>query len=287
LEIASQPVVPQPVAQSPVAQSPATPQVLAPPVATPPVAAPPTGAPDPAAPAAAFQNQDRFNELIERVGNKSRTFSETEQLDAYTALHDMAVTGGLRDIGADNNKIYNETLSNSAVFQKVRNLHQKFVIAQIDAYRNGGGSASQQAGLDFFDKLSPGDQDALFRGGINGSDMTGARPYTDMKGWRDAMVASIKITKFIEDASGDEEPIHAAARNPKIAAAIRLADVQAGAKSSSWIQQIADFLGEREPVKDKVDLSNDAKRVLATQAPASKAPVQSLYETGSVTSLHV
>lgn len=73
----------------------------------------PPAAPQPAiaqsAPPEGFKNQDRFAELIVKVNNSSGSYSEREQMDAWVALHDMAVTGGLVGMGAENNKLYNES----------------------------------------------------------------------------------------------------------------------------------------------------------------------------------
>lgn len=235
------------------------------------------------APPEGFKNQDRFNELIGMVNNSSGAFSETEQLDAWTALHDMAVTGGMIGMGDDNRKLYNQS-ANSAIAQKVKRIGQGYTMAMIAGAQAGGASGARQAALDFFDKQSGGNQDILFRGHINASDMSGAKPFTDVEGWRSSMLAGIRLDRFIETSSAGGALNEKAAANAKLAAALKLSDAKR--QDTTWIKQIADLLGERDPIEDKVSLSDEGKRALNAASP-SVPKVERPYEIGSLASKRV
>jgi hypothetical protein len=236
------------------------------------------------APQEGFKNQDRFNELIGKVNNSSGAYSETEQLEAWTALHDMAVTGGMIGMGDDNRKLYNQS-ANSAIAQKVKQIGQGYTMAMIAGAQTGGASGARQAALDFFDRQSAGNQDILFRGHINASDMSGARPFGDIEGWRASMLAGIRLDRFIETSSAGGAVNEKAATNAKLATALKLADAKR--QDVTWMKQIADLLGERDPIEDKVSLSDQGKRAW-NAASSSVAKVEPRpYEIGSLASRRV
>ncbi|MDR6626862.1 hypothetical protein [Caulobacter segnis] len=234
------------------------------------------------APQAAFKNQDRFNELIEKVNSASST--EAEQLDAYVSLSNMASSGGMLGMGDANQKLYSQVVSTSAAAQKVKQLGQAYTMALSAGAQSGGASGARQAALDFFDTLGGVEQDTLFRGHINVADMSGATPFADVDSWRNAMLAGIKLDQFIESASNDPERAGGAAKGSKLAAALKLSEAKT--QDASWIQRIADLLGQRDPIKDKVDLSEDAKRAVGDLKPAAPAGAQG-YEVGSIASKRI
>lgn len=237
-----------------------------------------------AAPSEGFKNQDRFNELIGKVNNSSASYSESEQMDAWTALHDMAVSGGLVGMGTENNKLYNESGS-SAISQKIKQIDHSYTLAMIAGQQSGGASGAKQAGLDFFDKQSTSNQDILFRGRINGSDMSGAKPFADVNSWRNSMLAGIKLDQFIEKSSAGGNQNEKAAANSKLAAALQLSEAKT--RDASWMQRIADLLGQRDPIEDKVDLSDEAKRAVGSLTTPSQATIAQSYASGSIASKRV
>jgi hypothetical protein len=253
-----------------------------PPVAPQP-AAQPAVAPQ-STPSDGFKNQDRFNELIGKVSNSAGSYSESEQMDAWTALHDMAVSGGLVGMGEENRKLYNES-GNSAISQKIKQVGQSYTLAMIAGQQNGGASGARQAALDFFDKQSGSNQDILFRGHVNASDMSGAKPFADVNSWRNSMLAGIKLDQFIEQSSAGGNQNEKAAANSKLATALKLSESKT--QDASWTQQIADLLGQRDPIQDKVDLSEEAKRTVG-QFPLTRQTASApSYEAGSVASKRV
>ncbi|MDV6330058.1 hypothetical protein [Asticcacaulis sp. 201] len=238
-------------------------------------------APPPEQPQAAFKNQDQFSALIERVSNTAGSYSEAEQLDAYTSLQRMAVTGGMIGMGADNQKLYNQVTSSSAIAQKVRQTGQAYTLAMIAGAQSGGASGARQAALDFFDKQSPSAQNILFQGHINAANMSGSTPFASVDSWRTSMLAGIKLDQYVESASAKGDPHVQARTDPKLAAALKLSDAKD--QSATWAQQIADLFGLRDPIQDKVDLSDAAKQALGTVAsPANPKPAP--YEAGALAS---
>ncbi|HJV42101.1 hypothetical protein [Caulobacter sp.] len=237
-----------------------------------------------AAPSEGFKNQDRFNELIGKVNNSSGSYSESEQMDAWTALHDMAVSGGLVGMGAENNKLYNES-GNSAISQKIKQIGQSYTLAMMAGQQSGGASGAKQAALNFFDKQSASNQDVLFRGRINGSEMSGAKPFADVNSWRDSMLAGIRLDQFIEKSSAGGNQNEKAAANSKLASALKLSEAKT--QDASWMQQIADLLGQRDPIEDKVDLSDEARRAVGAPASSNQSPSAQGYESGSIASKRV
>lgn len=234
------------------------------------------------APQAAFKNQDRFNELIEKVNSASST--QAVQLDAYVSLSNMASSGGMLGMGDANQKLYNQVVSTSAAGQKVKQLGQAYTMALSTGAQSGGASGARQAALDFFDTLGGVEQDTLFRGGINLTDMSGGTPFKNVTSWRNSMLAGIKLDQFIESASTDAERAGGAAKDSKLASALKLSEVKS--QDASWIQQIADLLGQREPIKDKVDLSEDGKRAVGDLKSTGAAGAQG-YEIGSIASKRI
>lgn len=136
--------------------------------------------------------------------------------------------------------------------------------------------------MDYFDKLGGSDQDALFRGNINAADMTGATKYAHVNSWRTSMLAGIKLDQFVESASTKGDPYVQAKNDPKLAAALKLSEAKD--QSTTWAQQIADLLGGRDRIQDKVDLSDAAKRVVAATSSTSSSAKAPVYEAGSVAS---
>lgn len=242
------------------------------------VSAPAPATPPPAA-ATAFKNQDRFNSLIDRINNTGGTYSQAEQLEAYGSLHTMAVTGELIGMGDANQKLYNAAKSTSAVGEQLKQVSQGYTLAMAAGAQSGGASAARQAALDYYDRKGGSDQAVLFQGHINAADMSGAKPYADPGGWRASMLAGIKLDQYVESASADGDVAQKAASDPKLAAALRLADAKT--QDAAWAASILDLFGQRDPIKDKVDLSDAAKRVVGeTQTAASSSG--RAYETGSV-----
>jgi hypothetical protein len=237
-----------------------------------------------AGPSEGFKNQDRFDELIGKVNNSSGSYSESEQMDAWTALHDMAVSGGLVGMGAENSKLYNES-GNSAISQKIKQAGQSYTLAMMAGQQTGGASGARQAALDFFDKQSASTQDILFRGHINASDMSGAKPFADVNSWRDAMLAGIKLDQFIEKSSVGGHQNERAAADSKLAAALKLSEAKT--QDASWMQQIADLFGQRDPIQDKVNLSDEAKRAVGSQASSGPTIGAQSYVSGSIASKRV
>lgn len=235
-------------------------------------------------PSDGFKNQDRFNELIGKVNNSSGSVSESEQMDAWSALHDMAVTGELVGMGEENRKLYNDT-GKSAIFQKIKQIGQSYTLAMIAGQQSGGASGARQAALDFFDKQSAANQDILFRGRINASDMSGAKPFADVNSWRNSMLAGIKLDQFIEKSSAGGNQNEKAAANSRLASALKLSEAKT--QDASWTQQIADLLGQRDPIEDKVDLSAEAKRAVGVSASLNQSTNAQSYETGSIASKRV
>lgn len=229
----------------------------------------------------AFQGQEKFNALIERVSNSAGTYSEAEQLDAYTSLHTMAVSGGLVGMGDANQKLYNQVTSSSAIAQKVTQTGQAYTLAMAAGAQSGGASGARQAALDFFDKQDGATQQVLFKGHINAADMSGSTPYADANSWRTSMLAGIKLDQFVESASAKGDPYVQAKSDPKLAAALKLSESKD--QSVAWAQQIADLLGGRDPIKDKVDLSDAAKKALGGP-PSTAQAMTAAYEAGSVAS---
>lgn len=248
----------------------------------------PPAAPQPAiaqsAPPEGFKNQDRFAELIVKVNNSSGSYSEREQMDAWVALHDMAVTGGLVGMGAENNKLYNES-GNSAISQKIKQVGQSYTLAMISGQQSGGASGARQAALDFFDTQSGSNQDILFRGHINASDMSGSKPFADIDSWRNSMLAGVKLDRFIEKSSVSGNRNEKAAASATLAAALKLSEAKT--QDASWMQQIADLLGQRDTILDKIDLSDEAKRAVGSQSASTQAASTQSYESGSIASKRV
>lgn len=234
------------------------------------------------APQAAFKDQDRFDALIEKMNNASST--EAEQIDAYVSLQNMASSGGMLGMGDANLKAYSQVVSNSAAAQKVKQLGQAYTMALSAGAQSGGASGARQAALDFFDKQGGVEKDALFRGHINVADMSGATPFGDVTSWRNSMLAGIKLDQFIESASSDAERADGATKDSKLASALKLSEAKS--QDASWIQQIADLLGQREPIKDTVDLSEDAKRAVGDLKSTAPAGAQG-YEVGSIASKRI
>lgn len=232
-----------------------------------------------AAPAqAAFKNQDRFDSLIDRINNSAGTYSQAEQLDAYSALHTMAVSGELIGMGDANQKLYNAAKSTSSVGEQLKQVSQGYTLAMAAGAQSGGASGARQAALDYYGRQGGSDQAVLFQGHINAADMSGAKPYADPNGWRTSMLAGIKLEQYVESASADGDVAQKAAGDPKLAAALRLADAKT--QDAAWASSILELLGQRDPIKDKVDLSDAARRVVG-DAPAAPSSGRA-YEAGSV-----
>jgi len=235
------------------------------------------------APQSPFKNQDEFNALIEKVNNPSS--SKAEQVDAYVSLQNMATSGGMLGMGEANAKAFGQVVSNSFAAQKVKQLGQAYTLAMAAGVQTGGASGARQAALDFFDKQSGEDQDALFRGHINVADMSGSKPFADVNSWRNSMLAGIKLDQFIEKSSAGGKQNEKVAANSKLASALKLSEAKT--QDASWMQQIADLLGQRDPVEDKVDLSDEAKRAVGSQASSSQTIGAQSYESGSIASKRV
>lgn len=216
-----------------------------------------------------FQNQDQFTALIDRVENAAGTYSAAEQLDAYTSLHTLAVSGGLLGMGDANQALYNHAISTSAIAQKVTQVGQAYTLAMAAGAQRGGASGARQAALTFFDSQGPFAQSVLFRGHINAADMTGSTPYADVAGWRASMLAGIKLDQYVETASAKGDPYVQAKNDPTLAAALKLSE--SSDQNTIWAQQIVDLLGGRDPIHDTVDLSDAARQLLGDEPLVPKA----------------
>lgn len=181
-----------------------------------------------------FRGQDRFDGLIDKINNTGGTYSQAEQLEAYGALHTMAVTGELVGMGEANQALYNAAKSTSAIGEQLKQVSQSYTLAMAAGAQSGGAAGASRAALDYYDRQGGADQAVLFQGHINAADMTGARPYADPDSWRTSMLAGI-----------------------------------------------LDLVGQRQPIRDKVDLSDAVKRVVG-EAQASGSPGERTYQAGSV-----
>ncbi len=73
-----------------------------------------------------------------------------------------------------------------------------------------------------------------------------------------------------------------AAANSKLASALKLSEAKT--QAARWMQQIADLLGQRDPIEDQIDLFDAAKRAVGFAGLFDPNTGPQSYESGSIAS---
>lgn len=214
----------------------------------------------------------RFQSLADTVTDATGKFTEEQKLQAYVSVFEMSVTGQLKGMG-NTGQARSDEVYRSDFGQKVQQLHSG-MSAKVMPLE---GSNSAGAALSYFDNLSASDQNILFQTSINAPKRDGKK-FSGVQGWRDNMNALIKLNDHTQQ---NRDLIASGATSkpddPKFEAALKLGAAADG--SASWSSMVLKLF---EGPKDKIDLSDGAKRLVGDVRDTSRPDTQ--YQEGSIAS---
>ena len=232
------------------------------------------------------ENMGRFQTLAGSILDTSK--SESSRVDAYQALHKMAVTGDLRGMTKEDQKLYEQAMVSSDLSQRSIQLQNAHIASINAAAQSGGAGAALKTAMSAFDGLSNSDQNLLFKAGLNAPDRTGSTPYGSVQGYRDNLSAQLQLFTYMNDSGAiargsvpDPKSASGKLSDPKFGAALKLSQIKDN-NSASWTAQVIKLFGAGA-VKDKVDLSANAQQAIGVRAPVTGATSQS-YRQGSIAS---
>ena len=130
-----------------------------------------------------------------------------------------------------------------------------------------------------YDTFSAPDRKVIFSTSINAPQLGGARPYADEADWRNVKAASYKLSKYVED-NRTSESDQSSPQNVQMQKALEL--LQSRQQDTGWAKQIADLFGGRGDIKDRIDLSPEAQKLVGDLSP--KTTTSAPYVQGSIAS---
>ncbi|MFZ0268594.1 hypothetical protein [Caulobacter sp.] len=245
--------------------------VIAPPVAAPvasPTADPTAASAQTEAAASPYaQNKDRIDQFSSMLNDTSGKFTADEQLDAYNGLHEMIVRGEMKGMSHEGSVSVGKAMFETPMGKKVQETQANFM-AKFESIRHRGSAESILDQVRAFDSFSSADQKIIFTTSLNAAMLGGSKPYTDVDNYRTVKAAAYKLSKYVEDnRPAEEDP--AAAQNTQMQKALKL--LQSGQQDTAWADQIALLFGTRQDIKDRVDLSPEARKVVGDVSPSSGA----------------
>lgn len=219
----------------------------------------------------------RLQNLSRMVLDSTGKFSEADRLSAYVSIHEMAVTGQMMGMGNAGMELHDQVVRGE-IGQKVQALHSAMSAAVMPIGMAGDGPGAMRAALAFYDGLSASDQDFLFKTSINAPMRDGTK-FASVGAWKDNMNAAILMSEYTQAnrdliASGATSK----ANDSKFEAAVRLNN-SGDVGSASWSSMVLKLF---ERPKDKIDLSDSAKRVVGDFRDVPRQGSQ--YQEGSITS---
>ena len=220
-------------------------------------------------------NRALVEQLKATLNDKSGKFSADEQLAALSSIQDLWVNGQLKGATHDESLSVGQALTDSAMGQKVKALQDSYV-AKYQAYRFQGGATAIRGQVEAFDSFSADDQKVLFNGGINAS-LMGGKPYANEADWRNVKASAYKLSKYVEDTQASEAA-PGSSKDVQMQKALKL--LQSGQQNTAWAKQISDLFGGREEIKDRVDLSPEAQKLVGQTS--FKGGVVAGYVQGSI-----
>jgi len=222
------------------------------------------------------QSKDRIDLFSATLNDTSGKFTADQQLDAYNSLHDMIVRGEMKGMDHDNEVLLGKAMYETPMGKKILETQANFM-AKFESIRHRGSAENIMDQVRAFDSFAGDDQRIIFTTSINASMLGGSKPYTDIDNYRTVKAAAYKLSKYVEDnrpAEGDP----AAIQNTQMQKALRL--LQSSQQDTAWADQIALLFGNRQDIKDRIDLSPEAKRIVGDIAPSSGAKTG--YTQGSI-----
>lgn len=225
------------------------------------------------------QYKDKFLSLSSVVLNVGNKYDLDAQFRAYMGLQDMSVTGKLRGIDPNNERIWMETSRSSVALMKefLQQMVASVKSSSSSAASNGQSPADDaqakariqaQAELKAFDAMSSFEQKVYFNSVANASDNTGNKPFTDMSQYRAQLQAiardGVTVAKAQEKAASQTGS--SSATN-----STRSVDGSATASYPVNTEKIPDFSAEaarahEKNKTDRVDLSPAALSVVGQAA---------------------
>lgn len=257
--------------------------VVIPPVAAPAVASVAIPPADTTAAAAAdpatspyVQNKDRIDQFSATLNDTSGKVTADQQLDAYNSLHDMIVRGEMKGMDHDSEVLLGKSMYETPMGKKILETQANFM-AKFESIRHRGSAESILDQVRAFDSFSGDDQKIIFTTSLNASMLGGSKPYTDVDNYRTVKAAAYKLSKYIEDnRPAEEDP--ASAQNTQMQKALKL--LQSSQQDTAWADQIALLFGTRQDIKDRIDLSPEARRIIGDVSTSSGA--RTGYTQGSI-----
>lgn len=259
----------QPVVTPPVAAPTASPAATPPANATAAVAADPATSPY-------TQSKDRIDQFSATLNDTSGKFTADQQLDAYNSLHDMIARGEMKGMDHDSEVLLGKAMYETPMGKKVLETQANFM-AKFESIRHRESAENILDQVRAFDSFSGDDQKIIFTTSLNASMLGGSKPYADVDNYRTVKAAAYKLSKYVEDNRPAEES-PAAAQNTQMQKALKL--LQSSQQDTAWADQVALLFGSRQDVKDRIDLSPEARRIVGDVSTSSGA--KSGYTQGSI-----
>lgn len=208
------------------------------------------------------------------LNDTSGKFSADEQLAALSSIQDLWANGQLKGANHEESLSVGQALTDSAMGKKVKALQDNYV-AKYQAYRFQGGATAIRGQVEAFDSFSAEDRKILFNGGINAS-LMGGKPYANEADWRNVKASAYKLSKYVEDQTSQADST--SAKSEQMQKALKL--LRSSQQDSAWAKQIADLFGARGEIKDRVDLSPEAQRLVGRAS--TKSAASASYVEGSL-----
>ena len=210
-------------------------------------------------PDATKENVARMRDHAKVIENAEGKSSESERIDAWNALRDMALSGKLKGLSGEDKEI-SDAARGGDIAERANRLHNDLMAAKSEA---GSKSGRFQATIDFYDAQSNDDQQLLFSAVLNQPGANGEQRYASVDQWRQVFESEIQLADTVQRAR-DEEGYSSGQQidDPKLAEAVRLAGASHMTDNEAWLAQVRDLFGVSQPVQDKVNLSLDAQKAM-------------------------
>ena len=224
------------------------------------------------------QNQSKVELLKATLNDTSGGASTDQQLEAFNSLNEMIVRGELKGMSHDDEVNLGKAMYETPTGKNVLEVQANFMTT-FNAIRHRGTAENVIDQVKAYDTFSAPDRKVIFSTSINAPQLGGARPYADEADWRNVKAASYKLSKYVED-NRTSESDQSSPQNVQMQKALEL--LQSRQQDSGWAKQIADLFGGRGDIKDRIDLSPEAQKLVGDLSP--KTTTSAPYVQGSIAS---